>query len=88
MQHPIGVEVVNTIKDLVHQAFHHVGVDNRVRLARLWGAMEADDVPEIMLRVIKEEPHFSVTVVEKNPVESYDVGVFKFTKKLKSWINW
>ncbi len=49
--------------------------------------MEADDVPEVMLGVIKEEPHFSVTVVEKNPVESYDVGVFKFTKELENWIN-
>ncbi len=49
--------------------------------------MEADDVPEIMLRVIKEEPHFSVTMVEKNPMKSNDVGVFKFTKELENWIN-
>ncbi len=49
--------------------------------------MEADDVPEVMLGVIKEEPHFSVTVVEKNPVESNDVGVLKFTKELENWTN-
>ena len=62
MKNPVGVEVVNTIKDLIEQTLHHSLVDQQGLLVRLGRSVVFDDVPEVVLGVVEQQPDLSVSV--------------------------
>ena len=62
VKNPVGVEVVNTIKDLIEQTLHHSLVDQQGLLVRLGRSVVFDDVPEVVLGVVEQQPDLSVSV--------------------------
>ena len=62
MKNPVGVEVVNTIKDLIEQTLHHSLVDQQGLLVRLGRSVVFDDVPEVVLGVVEKQPDLPVSV--------------------------
>lgn len=60
------MEVMDTIQDLVEQAFDHSLSHSHWFLGRLCCPMELDNVPKIVFRVVEEQPDFSVRVREED----------------------
>ena len=65
VENPVGVQVVDTVQDLIEQTLHHPLVDQQRFLVRLGCSVVLDDVPQVVLRVVEQQPHLSVSVGEK-----------------------
>ena len=62
VKNPVGVEVVNTVQDLIEKTFHHSLVHQQRFLVGLGRSVVFDDVPEVILGVVKQQPDLSVSV--------------------------
>ena len=62
MENPVGVEVVDTVQDLIEETLHHPLVDQQRFLVRLGGPVVFDDVPEVVLGVVEKQPDLPVSV--------------------------
>ena len=62
MEHPVGVEVVDSVEDLVEERLDHALVDHDLLLVGLGRAVELDDVPQVVLRVVEQQPHLNDTM--------------------------
>lgn len=60
VQDPVVVEVVDTVKNLEEQALHHALVDDARLPLLLCHSVDLDDVPQIVLGVIEQEPHLAL----------------------------
>ena len=63
MEHPVGVEVVDAVEDLVEERLDHALVDHDLLLVGLGRAVELDDVPQVVLRVVEQQPHLDDTII-------------------------
>ena len=62
MKNPVGVQVVDTVQDLIEKTFHHPLVDQQGLLVGLGRPVVLDDVPQVVLRVVEQQPDLSVSV--------------------------
>ena len=62
MEHPVGVEVVDAVEDLVEERLDHPLVDHDLLLVGLGRPVELDDVPQVVLGVVKQQPHLNDTI--------------------------
>ena len=59
MEHPVGVEVVDAVEDLVEERLDHALVDHDLLLVGLGRPVELDDVPQVVLGVVEQQPHLN-----------------------------
>ena len=62
MKNPVGVEIVNTVQDLIEKTFHHALVHQERFLVGLGGPVVLDDVPQVVLGVVEQQPDLSVVM--------------------------
>ena len=60
MKHPVGVEIMNPVENLVQQRLDHALVHHDLLLVGLRRTVELDDVPQVMLRVVEQQPYLAV----------------------------
>ena len=75
MEHPVGVEVVDAVEDLVEERLDHALVDHDLLLVGLGRAVELDDVPQVVLRVVEQQPHLNDTITMRN-FELHDMFLY------------
>ena len=56
------MEVVDPVEDLVEQRLDHALVHHDLLLVGLGSAVELDDVPQVVLRVVEQQPHLEMRV--------------------------
>ena len=74
---------MDAVEDLVEEALDHALVDHDLLLAGLGRPVVLDDVPEVVLGVVDEEPDLAVGVREKHPLQVDHVWVLQLPQKLE-----
>lgn len=87
VQNPVGVQVVDTIQDLVQQTLDHALGYHDGLLVGLGGAMELDDVPQVVLCIVKQQPDLAVHVRQEHADQVDDIGVLQLPQQLHSTDN-
>ena len=65
VEYPVGVEVVDAVEDLVEERLDHALVDHDLLLVGLGRPVELDDVPQVVLRVVEQQPHLDDTIIAR-----------------------
>lgn len=82
MQHPVAVQIVYSVQDLVQQTLHHTLRHKHRFLAGLCRPMELDNVPQIVFRIVEQQPHLAVRVRQEHPDQVDDVRMLKLAQQL------
>lgn len=83
VQHPVAVQIVNPVQDLVQQTLDHSLRHEDRLLAGLRRPMELDDVPQIVLGEIEQQPHLPVDVRQEHPDQVDHVRVLQLAQQLE-----
>ncbi len=74
------MEVVDPVQDLIQEGLDHSFWNHDWFLRGLRRPVVLDDVPEVMLCKIKEEPDFPIRVGEEDSLEADNVRVLQLTE--------
>lgn len=80
MENPVGVEIVDTIQHLPHDGLLHALRQGLVRAPRV----VVQQVVEVVVRVIKEQPQLTLDSIEENLAQVDDILVLELTKQLET----
>jgi hypothetical protein len=81
VEDPVLVKIVDPIEDLVEQALDHSFGNHHCSLGSFRGAMELDDVPQVVFSVVEQQPNLPVSMREENSDEVDHVGMFQLAEK-------
>lgn len=71
---------MNSVQYLIQKTLDHSLRNQNRFLARLRRSMELDDVPQIVLSVIEQQPHLAIGVRQEHPDQVDDVRMLQFTQ--------
>lgn len=80
VQDPVRVQIMDSIQDLIQQTLHHSLRHHDGLLVGLRRSVELDDVPQIVLRVVKQQPHFAVIMGEEHSDQVDDIRMLQLSE--------